>query len=91
MLLNGTYTDGLAARTQEYLQSQGANVVSTGTGEYATSTRIVDYTGNPYAMQYLVELMGITPYSIRVEFNPASDVDIVVLLGDDWVANNPMP
>ncbi len=90
-VLNGTYVEGLAASTQSYLQSQGANVTSTGTGEYTTYTRIVDYTGNPYAMQYLVELMGITPYNIRVQYDPSSDVDVAVVLGEDWAANNPMP
>ena len=91
LILNGTYAEGLAASTQAYLQSQGANVTGTGTGEYTTYTRIIDYTGNPYAMQYLVDLMSITPYSISIDYDPTSEVDIVIVLGDDWAADNPMP
>jgi LCP family protein required for cell wall assembly len=90
-VLNGSYTEGLAARTQEYLVSQGANVISTGNGEYTTYTRVIDYTGSPYTLRYLVDLMGITRYSIFFEYDPASPVDVVVILGDDWAGNNPMP
>jgi hypothetical protein len=35
--------------------------------------------------------MGITRYSIFFEYDPASPIDVVVIVGDDWSANNPMP
>ncbi len=88
---NGTYVEGLATRTQAYLQSQGANVVGTQNSDYATYTRIIDYTGKPYTDRYLVNLMGITQYSIEFQFNTDSKVDVLVILGDDWAGNNPMP
>lgn len=91
VVLNGTYTGGLAATTQEYFQSLGANVISTGDSELATYTRIIDYTGNPYTMGYFVELMGITRYSIRWEYDANSPFDVVIILGEDWAASNPMP
>lgn len=91
VVLNGTFSGGLAAATQDYLNSQGANVINTGDGEKLTYTRVIDYTGNPYTLRYLVDLMKITPYSIRSEYNPNSDVDVAVILGDDWAGNNPMP
>lgn len=91
MVLNGTLAGGLAGRTQDYLTTQGANIIGTGDGEKFTYTRVIDYTGNPYTLRYLVNLMQITPYSIRAEFNPASEVDVVVILGDDWAGNNPLP
>jgi hypothetical protein len=88
---NGTYVDGLATKTQAYLQSQGANVVSTQNSEYTTYTRIIDYSGKPYTDRYLVDLMKITQYSIEFQFNTDSKVDVLVILGDDWAGNNPMP
>jgi LCP family protein required for cell wall assembly len=88
---NGTYVDGLATKTQAYLQSQGANVVSTQNSEYTTYTRIIDYSGKPYTDHYLVDLMKITQYSIEFQFNTDSKVDVLVILGDDWAGNNPMP
>ena len=88
---NGTYVEGLASTTQSYLQSQGANVVGTQNSEYTTFTKIIDYTGKPYTDRYLVDLMQITPYSIFSQYDPNSQVDVLVILGDDWAGKNPMP
>ncbi len=88
---NGTYVEGLAGETQAYLQSQGANVVGTQNSEYTTYTKIIDYTGKPYTDRFLVDLMSITPYSISLQYDPNSQVDVLVILGDDWAGNNPMP
>jgi polyisoprenyl-teichoic acid--peptidoglycan teichoic acid transferase len=91
-VLNGSGTGGLAARTQEYLNGLGANVVNVGdAGEFYISTRVVDYTGNPYTVRYLVDLMNINPIQIRMEYSPQSEVDVVVYLGADWNNSNPMP
>ncbi len=91
VVANGTYVEGLANQTQSYLQSQGANVVSTENSDYTTFTKIYDYTGKPYTDRYLVNLMNITPYSIFLQYDPNSQVDVLVILGDDWAGNNPMP
>jgi len=91
VVANGTYIEGLASETQAYLQSQGANVVGTQNSEYTTYTQIIDYTGNPYTDKYLVDLMNISPYSISLQYDPNSQVDVLVILGDDWAGNNPMP
>ena len=91
ILANGTYTGGLASDTQSYLQSQGMNVVGTQNSDYTTYTRIIDYTGKPYTDRYLVDLMNISPNNISFEYDPNSKVDILVILGDDWAGNNPMP
>jgi LCP family protein required for cell wall assembly len=91
-VLNGSGAGGLAARTQEYLNGLGANVVSVGdAGQLYTSTMVVDYTGNPYTVRYLVDLMNIQPIHIRMEYAPQSEVDVVVYLGADWNNSNPMP
>jgi LCP family protein required for cell wall assembly len=91
VVANGTYTEGLAQKTQTYLQSQGANVVATQNSEYNTYTRIIDYTGNPYTDKYLVDLMKISPNNISLQYDPNSQVDVLVILGDDWAGSNPMP
>lgn len=90
-VLNGTLQGGLATSTEEFLKSQGANVISTGDGEQVTYTRVIDYTGNPYTLRYLVDLMEITAYDIISEYDPDSQVDVVVLLGNNWANSNPMP
>jgi LCP family protein required for cell wall assembly len=91
-VLNGTATEGLAGRTQEYLLSQGATNVAVGNaGELLVNSKIIDYTGNPYTRRYLVELMKIPENNIYYENTPAGEFDVVIVLGADWASNNPMP
>jgi hypothetical protein len=91
-VLNGSYTPGIAARTTDYLKSLGLNVTQTDNAEKATPyTEITFYTGKPYTVKFLVELMSIDPIRIRHFYDPASPVDISVILGDNWAQNNPMP
>jgi LCP family protein required for cell wall assembly len=91
-VLNGAGTPGLAARTAEYLTAQGINVVSTGDAtELYNATTIISYTGNPYTLYYLVDLMGISPNRIYNRFDPSNPVDIDLILGYDWANNNSMP
>ncbi len=92
-ILNGTLVPGLAGRTEEYLTSLGANVFVVGDAENKPQlyTAIYDYTGNPYTVQYFVELMNISEYRIFFKYNPESEVDVAIILGDDWFGNNPMP
>jgi LCP family protein required for cell wall assembly len=91
VVANGTYVEGLASETQTYLQSQGANVVGTKNSEYSNYTRIIDYSGKPYTARFLVNLMGISRYDISQQYDPNSQVDVLVILGNLWATNNPMP
>lgn len=91
-VLNATFTIGLAAETGDYLKSQGINVVYTGNADEAMElSAIIDYTGNPYTRQRLVEILNIEPSRIYSRYNPNSEIDIAVLLGDDWANENPIP
>ncbi len=91
-VLNGTATGGLAALSSDYLKSQGYNVVETGNADQLyTLTNLIDYTGNPYTLKYLSELMNVSSNQIYSRYDPASPVDVVVILGNDWAATNPMP
>jgi LCP family protein required for cell wall assembly len=91
-ILNGTATAGLAARTTEYLQSQGIAVETTGNADQLyTNTTVFDYTGKPYTLKYLVDLMNVSEYRIFSRYDQTSQTDVVVILGADWAAQNPMP
>lgn len=91
-VLNATSTPGLAADTTDYLTNLGLNVTLTGNAEEAsTNTVIIDYTGKPYTVEYLVQLLNIQPNSIYSRYDPNSQTDIAILLGADWAENNPMP
>jgi len=92
-VLNGTFTPGVAGRTGDYFKGLGANVVYVADAEskpYPYSA-IYDYTGNPYTVQYFVELMGISRYRIFQRYAPESEIDVSIVIGNDWVGNNPMP
>jgi polyisoprenyl-teichoic acid--peptidoglycan teichoic acid transferase len=91
-ILNGSGTPGLATRTAEYLAGEGAQVGSTGDAPEAyNATTIITYTGNPYTLKYLVEVMDINKNRIYHRYDPSSQVDIVLYLGYDWANNNTMP
>ncbi len=93
IILNGTFTVGLASQTSEYLQSLGADVIGTNdaSDKPYQYTTIFDHTGNPYTLKYLVELMNISKYRVLSRYAPDSQSDVTVIVGNDWVANNPMP
>jgi len=45
----------------------------------------------PYTDRYLVNLMGISRYDISLQYDPNSQVDVLVILGNIWATNNSMP
>jgi hypothetical protein len=91
-VLNGTAEAGMAARTTEYLQAQGIQVSNTGNADQLyTNTTIIDHTGKPYTLRFLVDLMKISPNHIFSRFDPASQADVVLILGQDWAASNTLP
>ncbi|MCD6401286.1 MAG: LCP family protein [Anaerolineales bacterium] len=92
-VLNGTVTPGIAGRTSEYFKGLGADVVYVADAENKPYpyTAIYDYTGNPYTVQYFVDLMNISRYRVFQRFAPESEIDVAIILGNDWVGNNPMP
>lgn len=91
-VLNATSTAGLASQTSDYLTGLGINVTETGNADSKSdNTVIIDYTGKPYTVQYLVTLLGIQPNSIYSRYDPNSKTDIAILLGADWANNNTMP
>jgi hypothetical protein len=81
---NGGSTPGMAADTAEYLSAHGANVVEVGNADRVYSaTTLIDYTGSPHTVRYLYELFGVLPQRVFFEYDPASTVDLLLILGDD--------
>lgn len=93
-VLNGANIPGLAGETAEYLRSLGVTIQDEDIGNYlpgVTYTTIIDFTGNPYTIQYLVDLMQIPNNNIWSRYDRDSAYDVEVRLGGDWALNNPMP
>lgn len=90
-VMNGTATSGLATRTKDFLASKGVNVVdASSANELYASTTIYDYSGKPYTVAYLASLMNVANARIFNRYDPNATVDVQVVLGSDWAANNPM-
>ncbi len=92
-VLNGTLTGGLAGTTADYLRGLGLNIPPelVGDGEQNFYTTIIDHTGNPYTLSYLVETMGISPNRIYIRYEAGNPTDVELILGSDWASSNPLP
>jgi LCP family protein required for cell wall assembly len=90
---NGTYTQGLAIETGDYLKTLGVNILGTdNANEVPGVTKIIDHRGRPYALRFFVELFKITGGNqVVIKYDPTAPADIEIILGDDWAFNNPMP
>lgn len=88
---NGTNIDGLAAKTAEYLKSQGLNIVQSGNaGQVYDQSVIYLYTSKPYTLQFLSGLFGVDSNRVWNSFDPNAKEDIVIIVGNDWADVNPM-
>jgi len=84
---NGTTEPNYAARVAARLIEQGFQVVEFGDADrvdYA-STVIVDYTGKVYTLGRLVEEFGVTDENVRTSPNLRSEIDIRVIVGQDYL------
>jgi len=91
LVLNGTFSPGLASQTAEYLRASGLNASEPGNAnEHYLMTTIIDYTGNPHTVEMIVQLMSIPPENVYHRYDVAGQADVVVITGDDWANNNPM-
>lgn len=91
-VFNGSTTPGLASRTSDFLKTEGVNVVEPADAPEAFNyTTLISYTGKPYTVKYLMELMNISPNRMYLRYDPSSQVDIAVYLGYDWANNNAIP
>ena len=91
MVLNGTFTPGLASQTADYLRSLGLSVAEPGNAdEYYEQTTLIDYTGNPHTVAKIVELMGVAAENVYHRFDVSGPADIVLVAGQDWADDNPM-
>jgi polyisoprenyl-teichoic acid--peptidoglycan teichoic acid transferase len=91
-VLNGTLTSGLASQTADYLMTSGIVFAEPGNAsENYLGTTLIDYAGKPHTVSFLTDLMNIAPENVYHRYDESSSADIVIFLGEDWAAANPMP
>ena len=66
---------------------QGFQVVEFGDADRTDypSTVIVDYTGKTYTLERLVEMFQVTPENVRHSPNLRSQIDIRIVVGEDFL------
>jgi hypothetical protein len=84
---NGTSEPNFAARVAASLMEQGFQVVEFGDADRTDypNTVIVDYTGKAYTLERLVALFQVTPENVRYSPNLRSQVDIRIVVGQDFL------
>ncbi len=89
-ILNGTAEFGLAASTQEYLESFGINVTEVGNADASTylTSQVITYGSYPNTSRYLMQLMHVPPLNVSSGTNPDGDYDILIIIGNDWRVPN---
>jgi LCP family protein required for cell wall assembly len=88
---NGTGVEGLAGKTAEYLKGQGVNVIQEGNaGQGYDRSAIYLYNAKPHTLQFLSGLFGVDSNRVWNSFDPNAEADIVIIVGNDWAASNPM-
>jgi hypothetical protein len=92
-VLNGSYQAGLEESTANWLREQGFNVVETGVGNPSAVSTVAIQGYAPYGLDWIVGTFGISSGQISNDFpsDRAQQPDLVLLLGDDWAYNNPLP
>jgi LCP family protein required for cell wall assembly len=83
---NGTSEPNFAARVAAMLMEQGYQVVEFGDADRTdySNTVIVDYTGRAYTLERLIDLFQVTPENVRSSANLRSQIDIRVIVGEDF-------
>jgi LCP family protein required for cell wall assembly len=87
LIRNGTSTIGLAGKTSELLRADGMNITGedNADGIYGQTT-ILDYSGKPYTIKYLMQKFNLQNVVIKNRFDPNAQTDIEIILGEDWAS-----
>ena len=85
-IMNGSKQAGLADEVAAHLRKQGYNITQVGNADrndYA-KTIIVDYTGKTFTLEHLSEELNVPLAEIRSGSILQSDVDIRIIVGEDF-------
>ncbi len=90
-IFNATSSPGLARVTADFLEAKGFQITEVDNADkFKDQTFIYDYSGKPYTIQSLLHAMGYTQSRLFFRSDSSVTTDIVIVLGADWVQENPM-
>ncbi len=83
---NGTPAAGWARQVADRLELRGFLITEVGPADKNDyqETLIFSYSDKPYTADNLKAYLGVSEENVRHEPNPSSEVDILVILGDDF-------
>lgn len=86
LILNGTWTSGLAGGTAEFLEGFGFIVAQVGDAETKdqAETQIFEFSEKPATVNYLAQLLQVPPRNIFRGTDTEVEYDVKVVLGVDW-------
>ncbi len=86
LVLNGTWTPGLASATADYLVAQGFVVAGVGDADEQDyeATQIIDFGGKSATVNFLADLLRVSPGRIYGGTDPDGEYDVKLILGADW-------
>ncbi|NLG73247.1 MAG: LCP family protein [Chloroflexi bacterium] len=91
-IMDGSGNDEYGAQIREYLESRGFKVTSVKTQpELAEKTKLVDTTGKPHTVRYLLARLGLTLSELENRFGEEAEADVLLILGSDWSPNRIPP
>jgi len=91
-VLNGTTSPGLAGETANFLIQNGFQVTEVGNSDkFKDQTAIFDYSGKPFTIQAILNVMSYSQTRLYHRSDPDINVDIIIMLGADWVTENTLP
>jgi hypothetical protein len=90
-IYNGSGVPGLAERAATALRAQGVNVVQAVDGESYAASVVVDRSGSPYVLTYLMDLLKIGQGNIKIDFQLGGASDLDLYLGADAARANVFP
>ena len=89
---NKSRTQGIATQTADYLAGLGVNIVDQREVEGSAGfTTLIDHSGKPFTTRYLLDQLGLANMRIIMEYDPANEVDVELILGDDWARRDKLP
>ena len=92
VIYNGTDDFDIEVRTSEYLNTFGLqSIYNNATVEYQYQALIIDHTGNPYTIEWLISIAGLNNAKVIVDYDPDAAFDLELYLGSVWLYDNPLP
>jgi hypothetical protein len=90
LIKNGTRKADQGEKASELLRSLGVNAVDdSGPGQAASQTILIDHSGKPYTIRFLIEALNVPRSRIKMDFDPNASVDVEATIGSDWAGAQP--